>query len=543
LEKLFQEEEEEEEEVFGGKLSWRGDLAFLGLVLLVSPLVVVWMAAVPFAARALVGTLPEAVLVTATTTPITLKEMIEDFMRQLPEVATMLENVMQSGAATFVIHCKETRHAEGLLHSGLTFRSHPVKLVPAPNTQWVKLTRVVYGTTENAIKSRLGDYGTVLKIRRELIHGIGISTYSVKLELRKPIPSRITIANHPVNVFYRGQIQQCFRCEQTGHLSKSCPFKRSSGVPAVRIVGDPVVVPPVQGTVDVPVAPGGSASDPPGNDPPADDLPVDDPPAGDPPVDDPPTDDPPADDPPVDDPPVCDPAMDVSSSVPVAPSATLASSSSSSTSVNPDTGKRQRGEHVEQSPAKKDKIAVPSYETCERELLRVRLLRSKGLSDDDKRVMAEMNSRIPLERRITYHQTCKFRHPTWWLSSEDEACEQLLADICSLKWPDYCVDLSSSDLLAPILPPQLPPPALPYWRYDRIRTFLEARKKFPSVPDLHPDVQRELDGLDGEVLQAYRTFYSSTHPECMEGIADETRDAILRSFIDRTHNVHADLQA
>jgi hypothetical protein len=150
---------------------------------------------------------------------------------------------MQSGASTFVMHCQDGRQAEALLHTGLTFRGQLVKLVAAPNTQWVKLTRVMYGTTENAIKSRLSDYGNVQKIRHELVQGIGISVYSVKMELRKPIPSRLTIANYPVNVFYRGQVQQCFRCEQTGHQSKDSPFKKSRGVPPAQIVGDTIVRP------------------------------------------------------------------------------------------------------------------------------------------------------------------------------------------------------------------------------------------------------------------------------------------------------------
>ena len=57
------------------------------------------------------------------------------------------------------------------------------------------------------------------------------------MEIHQPIPSRLFIASFHVNVYYREQIQQCFRCEQTGHLSKLCPFKMSSGVPPPRIVG------------------------------------------------------------------------------------------------------------------------------------------------------------------------------------------------------------------------------------------------------------------------------------------------------------------
>ena len=122
------------------------------------------------------------------------------------------------------------------------------------NTQWVKLTRIRYGITENAIKSRLSDFGTVLKIRHEKIHGIGISVYSVKIDLKQPIPSRITIAQSPVNVFYRGQVQQCFRCEQTGHLSRNCPRKPaiSSTSATVPVITAPVTSVPGAGVSTIP---------------------------------------------------------------------------------------------------------------------------------------------------------------------------------------------------------------------------------------------------------------------------------------------------
>ena len=59
------------------------------------------MAAVPFAAKALVGTIPDLVMATVGTRPVTLKEMIEDFIDELPAAKDMIENVMQSGASTF----------------------------------------------------------------------------------------------------------------------------------------------------------------------------------------------------------------------------------------------------------------------------------------------------------------------------------------------------------------------------------------------------------------------------------------------------------
>ena len=224
---------------------------------------VVPMAGIPYAARALVGNVPDAVM--RMPEPITLKAILDDFQQQLTDipVSSLVENIMQTGANTFVLHCPTTLRAEEVCASGLTFRDHLLRFQPAANTQWVKLTRVMYGTTEGSIKYKLSGYGTVEKIKQEKIHGVGISVYTVKIDLKKLIPSRIVINNAPVNVFYRGQIQQCFRCEQTGHMSRSCPFRRNT-VPASCIVG-PAVLPTASATdtpvISLPIENNGSSVD------------------------------------------------------------------------------------------------------------------------------------------------------------------------------------------------------------------------------------------------------------------------------------------
>ena len=62
------------------------------------------VAAILFAAWALVGTLPDVVI--SGSFPVMLKEMIEDFVRQVPQASDMIINMMQTGAASFVMHCK-----------------------------------------------------------------------------------------------------------------------------------------------------------------------------------------------------------------------------------------------------------------------------------------------------------------------------------------------------------------------------------------------------------------------------------------------------
>ena len=81
------------------------------------------MAAIPFAAEALVRTLPDAVMPDAAAHPVTLKDIIEDFLDQLPTTKDLIENVMLTGASTFVMHCVSSRAVEIFLNSGVTFRS------------------------------------------------------------------------------------------------------------------------------------------------------------------------------------------------------------------------------------------------------------------------------------------------------------------------------------------------------------------------------------------------------------------------------------
>ena len=72
------------------------------------------------------------------------------------------------------MHCVSPRAVEIFLNSGVTFRFHPLQLSPAPITQWIKLTRVLYGMIKNAIKSNLSEYGNVIKMKKVLVYRIGI---------------------------------------------------------------------------------------------------------------------------------------------------------------------------------------------------------------------------------------------------------------------------------------------------------------------------------------------------------------------------------
>jgi hypothetical protein len=461
------------------------------------------MAAIPFAARALVGTLPAVVI--SGSVPVTLKEMIEDFVRQVPQASDMIVNVMQTGAVSFVMHCKTQFNVEALLHSGLTFRGHVIRLVAAPNTQWIKLTRVVYGTTENAIKSRLLEYGTVLKMKQETIHGIGISVYSVKMEIKKPIPSRITIAHYPANVFYRGQVQQCFRCEQTGHVSKSCPFKKTAVPPAPRIIGP---VTEVVSTVSD-VAPVTVSSSPPEPAASSTSLVVDSTPVPVPTL----------------------PPTSMVTDPPLVPQATLSDSSSTDSSSTPRTeaGKRQRKpDGVDSAPSKRDKGRPATYAEVEREGVRKFVL-EKSITPAEQQSFDRLIESALDRKQI--HRTLHYRHPL--MIKDDVDRTPIFKLLQEFKVPDGLADFS--ELQVPILPSDVPVTDLSYPRYEMYRTYIETHNRFPDrLPALPEAYQKAIDDMPAETRDAYVVYYAFTHPESLSGISPAVKDAIWIAIRDRT---------
>jgi hypothetical protein len=112
---------------------------------------------------------------------------------------------------------------EEVCHLGLTFRDVRLKFNPVRTAKWVNITRLSYGIPNEAIADALKPYGKVIQIKMDSFHGVYFGVRQVLVELSKPIPSRLTIAAYSCNCFYVGQVQTCFSCHQTGHMTKDCP--------------------------------------------------------------------------------------------------------------------------------------------------------------------------------------------------------------------------------------------------------------------------------------------------------------------------------
>ena len=473
------------------------------------------MAQVPFAARALVGTIPPLAMID----PVTITSLLDDFCSQFEDLPTRVENLMQTGHNTFIVHCYTRDHAEWLAISGLTYRTHLIVFKPASNTQWVKLTRVRYGITENAIKSKMSNFGTVLKIRQEKIRGIGISTYSVKIELQKPIPSRISVAQSPVNVFYRGQISQCFKCEQTGHLARNCPMKKStsatvSSVPvttSATVWSAPVTtVPTATSTIttsaiislpivnnSLPSLSSITAASPTNVPPP---LPVE--------------------------------------SMESTPSETSASSASTPRK----DGKRMPKDVFLAPPAKRDK-SVPSYLEYDRDRSRSHLFRH-DLTAEDLQASNALINQIPPDVMERYRQAFAFRHPS--VVTQDDFAK-VESHFLHTAVPSHLIDLLADPLLnpvsrscvscsdQPVLADDLSTSPTTFKRYALLEVQGIAASRSALLRDQldHAPIDQELEAIPEDLCNVYLQYLGFYYPELLSNLEDDDQTLLLQRWSDR----------
>jgi hypothetical protein len=196
--------------------------------------------------------------------------------------------------------------------------------------------------------------------------------------------------------------------------------------------------------------------------------------------------------------------------------------------LNPDTGKRQRSTSGPALPAKKDKPDVPTYDQYEREFLQANVLGSNVTAADRERV-SSVSRRIPPELHAKYKKTLMYRHPVW--KALPTPSSDMLNSLHSLQWPTDCMDLSTSTLLDPVVPPGTSPPGISFAQYDRIRTYVDAKDKFANLPDLPADAQKELDGIPSDARIAYDIFYASTHPESMGSVNSDIKEGLYEAIL------------
>lgn len=169
------------------------------------------------------------------------------------------------------------------MHVGLTVRSHLINILPIHSRKWVTVTRLPYGTPKEAVDLAFRQFGPITRIRIDAVNGISTGDFSLLMEVRTPIPCRVTVNGHSSYTRYRGQKQTCYRCGQEGHVVQNCPkSNRSADPPGAAFVGTSQVTTATPVWVTAP-APRGATSKPQGQAPstearpPIDDLLVDTP--------------------------------------------------------------------------------------------------------------------------------------------------------------------------------------------------------------------------------------------------------------------------
>ena len=189
--------------------------------------------------------------------PTTLKEVIEDFAKQVP-LERALECVQLIKGRTIRVVFPSARMMEEMVHTGLTFRNHPIEFKTPSVFHWVTLLDLPYGIPEAEIRTALSNFGQIAHVNSESYMGLYTGTRLVKIELKITIPSRVIVAGHVSTTFYKGQVRLCFRCGLNGHEAKKCPG-RQQALPGGNETGNEETVPPTEPSAQSEPSPGQGA--------------------------------------------------------------------------------------------------------------------------------------------------------------------------------------------------------------------------------------------------------------------------------------------
>jgi len=86
---------------------------------------------------------------------------------------------------------------------------------------------------EPVLHASMSKYGDVKDIKDEqwpnqyqykVLNGVKL----IELNLKKHMPSHIFIAGHRVLASYKGKPPTCYNCNEQGHHSNECPYRRSA---------------------------------------------------------------------------------------------------------------------------------------------------------------------------------------------------------------------------------------------------------------------------------------------------------------------------
>ena len=81
------------------------------------------------------------------------------------------------------------------------------------------------------ISYKLQSYGIIQKIENEYWssgykYKVPNGIRSVYMEIKKPIPSNLSVGGHEAYIVYTGQLQTCHTCGETSHFKDRCPYQK-----------------------------------------------------------------------------------------------------------------------------------------------------------------------------------------------------------------------------------------------------------------------------------------------------------------------------
>ena len=183
--------------------------------------------AIPYSNRTGVIIIPELAL--RDKPALLMAEIHQDLFKVIPkdEFVQAVCCVQYMGRSRLHITFASPDRMEDIIHRGITIRGHPVKITPITTKKWVRVSRVPFGIPLASVQQALHPYGDYFVTKHETLNNVPTGEISVLMNIKSPIPSKLSVAGRPCIAWYYGQRQTCYLCNCTDHRANNCPKRRA----------------------------------------------------------------------------------------------------------------------------------------------------------------------------------------------------------------------------------------------------------------------------------------------------------------------------
>lgn len=141
---------------------------------------------------------------------------------------TILENIIDNTNG-----CVTYEHTEGII-------SNVQINMAGIGRRRIRIANLPPEIAKTVIKDTIGQYGHVIDIQDEKWTGayrykVNNGIINATVDLKKHIPSHLTIKGHRALIDYEGQVKTCYVCNEPGHVVTQCPTReKQQGIKAVQ---------------------------------------------------------------------------------------------------------------------------------------------------------------------------------------------------------------------------------------------------------------------------------------------------------------------